>query len=208
MRKTETNGSSGQFIPISAMVMFTMMIFMIAVVNVYRVSRAKLKIQNLADAAALNLASQQAQAYNLIADKNEWLNHMVAGVPSPSDPNAPAGIRDCSLFNDANKTLIPGVSCAENNGGKNKKTADLWAARDPVFQRHIFYSVNGARNYAMVVHTVNEAQRLFPRLAYWQCDYPGPYDRTAKFPRIIKTRYSGTRGPDDPYGGMEFEWAV
>src|SRR4051812_15218864 len=103
----------GQFVPISAMVMFTSVIFMIAMVNVYKVSRAKLKVQNLADAAALNLAAQQAQAYNVVSDRNEWMNHMIGGAPSPSDPQAPANFRDCSVFNAANAVLIPGISCAE-----------------------------------------------------------------------------------------------
>ena len=48
-------GRSGQFMPISAMVMFSTVVFMVAVVNVYKVSQAKLKVQNLADAAALTI---------------------------------------------------------------------------------------------------------------------------------------------------------
>src|SRR5882762_2190713 len=75
----------GQFVPISAMVMFAMVVFMFAVVNIYKVSRAKLQIQNIADGAALNLAAQQAQAYNTVSDRNEWLNHMTASIPSPTE---------------------------------------------------------------------------------------------------------------------------
>src|SRR6267142_615245 len=109
--------NNGQFVPMSAMIMFTMVMFMIAVVNIYKVSRAKLKVQNLADAAALHLASQEARAFNIVTDRNEWLNHMLEGVPSPSDPNAPAGVKNCDAFNmgPGNDKLVPGISCVENN---------------------------------------------------------------------------------------------
>src|SRR5688572_13232299 len=92
--------NSGQFIPISAMITFSMVIFMVAMLNVYKISRAKLKVQNLADAAALNLASQKAQAFNIVANRNEWLNQMTKDVPSPSDPNAPRNVQDCSRFTE------------------------------------------------------------------------------------------------------------
>ena len=81
MNKTLRN-ERGQYIPISAMMMFTIVVFMVAVVNVYKVSRAKLIAQNLADASALHLASQQATILNHMADRNEWLNHMVQGTPA------------------------------------------------------------------------------------------------------------------------------
>src|SRR5438105_1869864 len=68
-------GRRGQFIPISALVMFTIVTMMVAVVNVYRVARAKLKVQNLADAAALNIASQIVHSLNTVTDRNEYLNH-------------------------------------------------------------------------------------------------------------------------------------
>jgi hypothetical protein len=136
----------GQYMPISAMIMFTLVVMMVAMVNVYKVSRAKLKIQNIADAAALNLATQQAQAFNVVADRNEWLNHMVEGIPSPSESNA-AGFADCSAFTAARKALVPGVSCVENAGGSKN--------------RHIFNTEQGAANYASIVQTINEAQSLF-----------------------------------------------
>ena len=47
----------GQFIPITAMIAFTTVVFLVAVMNVYKVAQAKLKVQNLADAVALNIAS-------------------------------------------------------------------------------------------------------------------------------------------------------
>jgi hypothetical protein len=139
----------GQFIPISAMVMFTIVVFMIGLVNVYIVTRAKLKAQNLADAIATNLATQQAQAYNMVADKNEWLNRMVAGLPSASDNGG-----DCSLFTARNRTAIPGISCVENTEQNVRNVASL-------SRRHIFQSRDGAINYAMVVRTVNKAQMKF-----------------------------------------------
>src|SRR4051812_26793243 len=149
----------GQFVPISAMVMFTAVIFMLAMVNVYKISRAKLKVQNLADAAALNLASQQAQAYNVVVDRNEWMNHMINGAPSPSDPQAPANFRDCSIFNAANAPLIPGISCAENTG-RTGRVSDI-PTSDRAFKRHIFNSEDGVKNYAALIATLNEAQFLF-----------------------------------------------
>jgi hypothetical protein len=149
--------NNGQFTPMAAMIAFSMVMFMIAMVNVYKVSRAKLRVQNLADAAALNLASQVAQAFNIVADRNEWLNHMLAGVPSPSDDNAPPQIRDCSVFNMGNPTAIPGISCAEN-----PFAGDFPGPRDDrIFSRHIFASRDGAINYASVVQSVNQAQQLF-----------------------------------------------
>ncbi|OGR89959.1 MAG: hypothetical protein A2992_01135 [Elusimicrobia bacterium RIFCSPLOWO2_01_FULL_59_12] len=156
--------NSGQFVPFAAMAMFTMVIFLIAVVNVYTVSRAKLKVQNLADAAALNLASQQAQAYNLVADKNEWLNHMMKDVPSPNDSGASAEYKDCSAFDGvigAGKPL-PGISCVENDLPiGNGDVGRLVSRRAPVLKRHVFWSRDGAINYAMVIRTVNQAQKLF-----------------------------------------------
>lgn len=89
----------GQFIPISAMVMLTIVVFMSAVANIYQVSRAKLQVQNLADAIALNLAAQEAQHLNTIADRNEWLNHLYAN--------------DSGLGTNG---LLPGLSHAQDAG--------------------------------------------------------------------------------------------
>jgi hypothetical protein len=138
----------GQFIPITAMIMFTAVVIMVAVVNVYQVSRAKLKVQNLADAAALNIASQEAQEFNTITDRNEWLNHMVAGVPSPSDSTS--GTNPCAAM----PWLVPGISCVENTAPKGRPSALATA-------RHIFHSKDGVTNYAALVKTVNDAQKLF-----------------------------------------------
>ena len=151
----------GQFIPISAMVMFTIMVFLFAVVNVYHVARTKLKVQNLADAAALNLASQEAQSYNVVTDRNEWMNHMTAGIASPSDPNAPANVKDCSVFNmgHPNNLLIPPVTCVENTLDPHSTTVfsrRVWDARG-----NPGTATDGAIGYAMLVHTINVAQKLF-----------------------------------------------
>ncbi len=165
------SGKNGQFIPISAMVLFTMSVFLVAVVNIYTVTRAKLQVQNLADAAALNLASQQAQVFNLVADKNEWLNHMMEGVKSPNEDGGP----DCSLFSAKNATLIPGISCVENDDRTGLARGDAITAtdikkassrnyrgpNDAAFKRHIFSSRGGAINYGLILHTVNQAQKLF-----------------------------------------------
>ncbi len=158
--------NTGQFVPITAMVTFTMVIFLVATVNVYKVTRAKLKIQNIADAAALNLASQQAQALNLVTDRNEWLNNMTQGIPSPSDPEADqklaasvgsleyGKVSDCSFFNAQNEKMIPGISCAENPYEADPKNK-------MVYTRHIFNSLDGAKTYAALIQTINSAQRLF-----------------------------------------------
>jgi hypothetical protein len=155
----------GQFIPISAIAMFTMAVFLVAVANVYKIARIKLKVQNLADAVALNLASQSAQAYNTLADRNEWMNRMTAGMPSPSDPSAPGGVKDCSIFNmgNPNSFIIPPIACVENN-----ISIDADDGKE-VFRRYIFNARGDPRNggrdgaigYAMLVHTINRSQQLF-----------------------------------------------
>lgn len=157
---TILKNKKGQFIPITGMVLFTMVVFLVAVVNIYHVARAKLQVQNLADAAALNLASQQAQIFNLMADKNEWLNHMMEGAPIPTRGRGQPP--DCSAFTAANKTLIPGVSCVENNyGNVTKEGRKYQKEKDPANARHIFWSRDGAIEYALVIRTVNIAQKLF-----------------------------------------------
>jgi hypothetical protein len=144
---------NGQFIPISAMAMFVMVVFLVALVNIYKVSKEKLKLQNLAEAVALNMAGQQAQAYNTIADRNEWLNHMLPGIDSPSDTTN-AAIETCQAFSARNPTAIPGISCVENPFDPQQNLA---MARS----RHIFLSRDGAIQYALSVYAVNEAQRKF-----------------------------------------------
>jgi hypothetical protein len=134
-----TLGERGQFVPITAMIAFGVVVFMVATVNVYKISRAKLKVQNLADAAALNLASQKAQSFNIIANRNKWLNTMVKDMPVPES----AG--DCAAY--ANDKMVPPIVCAENPG--RAKTS------------HIFFSYQGAVNYASLIQTMNEAQRLY-----------------------------------------------
>jgi hypothetical protein len=68
------------------MVIFAVVVFTTAVVNVYKVAKAKLEAQNLADAIALNIASQQITGmFNVIADRNEWLNHLYSVSSSASN---------------------------------------------------------------------------------------------------------------------------
>jgi hypothetical protein len=66
----------GQYTPLAAMVIFTVVISLIAVGNIFRVAKAKLEAQNLADAAALAIAAMEAKSLNTVVDRNEWLNHM------------------------------------------------------------------------------------------------------------------------------------
>jgi hypothetical protein len=143
--------STGQFIPIVSMVMFTMVVFTIAMVNVYKVSRAKLKVQNLADAAALNLAAQQAQAFNIVVDRNEWMNHMVAGGETPT--TGPYVRNENNPCIGVNSLYRLGISCVDND--------PRFFTEKEVLSRHIFHSKAGAINYAGTVKTVNDAQKLF-----------------------------------------------
>ena len=57
--RTLPSRQSGQMIPIFAMVIFSGMMLLIAAVNVYRVTKAKLAAQNIADAVALTVAAMQ-----------------------------------------------------------------------------------------------------------------------------------------------------
>jgi len=128
----------GQFIPISAMVMFTTVVFLVAVLNVYKVSRAKLQIQNLADAAALNVASQMASSLNKVADLNQWMNNMLAGQTTK-----PGDVPNCAnVYQD-----YPPIACAEN----------------PTKSSHLNrFSLKGnAAAYALIVQKVNQTQQLF-----------------------------------------------
>ena len=93
-RHADTLGRSGQFIPISAMVMFTAVMFLVAVANIYKVTRAKLKVQNLADAVALNVASQMASSMNKVTDLNEFMNHMVAPGGQRASGSLPGEVPD------------------------------------------------------------------------------------------------------------------
>jgi len=71
--------------PITAFVIFTTAVFLVAVADVYRVSTAKLVAQNLADSAALAIAALEARSINVAVDNNEWLNNMYpAGTPHNS----------------------------------------------------------------------------------------------------------------------------
>lgn len=133
----------GQFTPISAMVMFSTVVFLVGVLNVYKVSRAKLQTQNLADAAALNIASQQASALNKIADLNEWLNH----IEDLGVPHNPGEVPFCPQSTDSpdGNAVLPPISCIENGPGKQ------W----------IFSSRQDAAAYAQLVYRINQSQQLF-----------------------------------------------
>jgi len=124
------------------MVAFTTVDFLVAVVNVYKVAQAKLKVQNLADAVALNIASQMASSMNKVADLNEWMNHMVDPGPNAT-PSKPGTIPDCRNINPD----LPPISCAENanaNGSLN-----------------MFTTKGTAASYALLVQTINQAQVQF-----------------------------------------------
>jgi hypothetical protein len=134
--------SAGQFIPITAMVTFTTVIFLIAVVNVYKVAQAKIKVQNLADAVALNVASQMASSMNKVADLNEWMNHMVDPGPNGT-PSKPGTIPDCRNINPD----LPPISCAENPNANSSL--------------NMFTTKGTAASYALLVQTINQAQQQF-----------------------------------------------
>jgi hypothetical protein len=132
-------GRAGQFIPITAMVAFTTVVFLVGVVNVYKVAQAKLKVQNLADAVALNIASQMASSMNKVTDMNEWMNHMVSGSTS-----APGEVPNCTT---TDRSGLPPISCVENDNADRS-----------IFQ---FTSKASASSYAQLVQTINLAQTQF-----------------------------------------------
>ena len=136
MRSLKT--TQGQFLPISAMAMLTIVVFLVAVVNVYQVTQTKLKVQNLADAVALNIASQEAQSINTVADRNEWLNHLYSDSQGSSTP----GSNPCN-YNQ--KTELPGLSCVYSGNPSNFK----------------FNAMTSAQHYASLVKEINDAQQLF-----------------------------------------------
>lgn len=130
----------GQFIPMAAMIMLSTLVFMIGVVNVYRISRAKLKAQNLADAVALYVASEMAQSMNNVADRNEWLNHMYADA---QDPTATQASHDpCSR---TDPLTPPGLGCFARRNGAN----------------FYFHHQDGFKAYARLVATINDIQQKF-----------------------------------------------
>jgi hypothetical protein len=89
----------GQFIPITALVVFTSITFLVGAVNVYRVARAKLQAQNIADAAALAIAAMEAKEINVVIDRNEWMNHMYPDADrNKNNPNQLPNISDASKW--------------------------------------------------------------------------------------------------------------
>ncbi len=128
--------------PISAMVIFTTVVFLVAVTNIDKVTQAKLKVQNLADAVALNIASQIASSMNKTADLNEWMNHLIAQGPNVQ-PTKPGDIPNCATANPD----LPPISCAENR--TKSKTLNLFSLKGP------------AASYAGLIQKINMAQQMF-----------------------------------------------
>jgi hypothetical protein len=135
------NNRRGQFIPMATLVMLSVLIFMIGMVNVYRISRAKLKAQNLSDAVSLYLASQMAQSVNMVTDENEWLNHLYVDT---SDPRTAQTAHDPCNRTDPHQP--PGLGCfygAKNGDGFQ-------------FQHQLSF-----KGYASLVQTINHVQQKF-----------------------------------------------
>jgi hypothetical protein len=82
-------GRSGQFMPISLMLIFTVVTLLWAVFDVYLVSKAKLKAQNIADAVALAIASLEARSINVVCDRNQWMNNLYPAGTKPTDQTLP-----------------------------------------------------------------------------------------------------------------------
>src|SRR5438105_4616345 len=79
----------GQFSPLAMMVVFSGVMLLVAAVNVYRVTRAKLQAQNMADAVALAVTSLEAKEINVVIDRNEWLNHLYEDAIAKQDDANP-----------------------------------------------------------------------------------------------------------------------
>jgi hypothetical protein len=151
----------GQFVPISAMVMFTIVVFMVAVVNIYKVAKTKLKVQNLADAVAMNITIQMASGINAVADRNEWPNNLYGTDNETSKklrqlpPGAP-----CPEV-DPDKELPP-ISCAEyatytRTGRKDYRGKPFsFASVEDVAGKN--GTVGG---YGRLIKTINDAQKIF-----------------------------------------------
>jgi hypothetical protein len=127
----------GQFIPLSLTVLFVAVMFMMVVIDIYRVTMAKLKVQNLADAVALNVASKEAQSMNKVPDLNEWMNRQYADQNVNVDPTASTP-PPCPSGN----SRLPRLDCS-----------------DP--SHYTFQSKAGAQAYARLVANMNNAQMLF-----------------------------------------------
>src|SRR5437879_4769063 len=82
-------GRSGQYVPMTSIVLYTAVLLMIAGFNIYKIAKAKLQVQNMADATALAVASMEAKAVNTVVDRNEWLNHMYSKDCRPNSNSLP-----------------------------------------------------------------------------------------------------------------------
>lgn len=126
--------------PMAALVMLSAVIFIIGVANVLKVSRAKLKAQNLADASALYIASQVARSLNAAADRNESLNHFYA---NPNDPKA--GTTGSNVCSSQGKNYPVGLGCFASRGAN----------------AYEFPTKTFAQTYAKLVQRINQIQTLF-----------------------------------------------
>jgi hypothetical protein len=138
----------GQFVPLTTMLLFTAVLLMVAGMNVYRIAKEKLKVQNMADAAALAVASMEAKAVNTVVDRNEWMNHMYSSnyhfkdgisVPDISRPNKKLNDKTASayanlvatinkaqgMFVTAYNNFLGADSKSASNGSGNAALADI-----------------------------------------------------------------------------------
>lgn len=123
----------GQFLPLVMLVIATTVLFLVAMANVFRVSKTKLELQNLADATALAVASLQAKSINVVVDRNEWMNNLYAGI------NAENFLAEYNR----NDNLLPSISHANGHPFKDDN-----------------YARNYAK---FIVASVNKAQWMFKR---------------------------------------------
>src|SRR2546425_1282948 len=124
-------GRSGQFLPLTAMVIFSGTVLLIAAVNVYRVAKAKLQAQNIADAVAMAVAGMQGRDVNVVVDRDEWLNHLY-----PDDKPGTDVTKNCARF--------PPISMVGIKPWDKCKMSKEKAAQ-----------------YAQLIATINKAQWMF-----------------------------------------------
>gem|GEM_PF-1929423 len=162
----------GQYLPFSAMTIFSATVLLVASVDVYQVSRAKLKVQNLADAVALNIASQEARVMNFVADQNEWANHLYTsgddlvqkGKTPPWQQDWQAMWMATNAKYNLYQTLISGKlvfpSTSIDIPLPPLSFSDTRAC--PMQQLSYFFnSESGAAQYGQFIMNLNNAQRTF-----------------------------------------------
>jgi len=131
----------GQFMPLLMIVALAVVIFLVGIVNVFKVAKAKLRAQNLADAVSLYVAGRMTQSMNMITDRNEALNHI---YDNPGDPNQ--GSVRSNVCATRNSGTPPAIGCFALRG-ENAYT----------FQG----GEEAAKNYARLIQTMNQIQGLF-----------------------------------------------